>query len=88
MTNNLFTDEEWGPTAGLTPDGFSKYLDTNFPVGGRYAIADDGDARDAQEIVWHYGQCNMTWTMSCSNSFGFALDGARETGALGVTFTV
>lgn len=32
MTNNLFADEEfeeWGPNAGLTPDGFSKYLDTN-----------------------------------------------------------
>jgi hypothetical protein len=32
MTNNLFGDEdfeEWGPTAGLTPDGASKYLDTN-----------------------------------------------------------
>lgn len=35
MTNHLFTDEdfeEWGPNAGLTPDGFSKYLDTNFPA--------------------------------------------------------
>lgn len=33
MTNHNFTDEdfeEWGPTAGLSPDGSSKYLDTNF----------------------------------------------------------
>src|SRR3954470_6506481 len=33
MTNHNFADEdfeEWGPTAGLTPDGASKYLDTNF----------------------------------------------------------
>jgi hypothetical protein len=33
MTNNLFLDEdfeEWGPGAGLTPDGTSKYIDTNF----------------------------------------------------------
>jgi hypothetical protein len=32
MTNNGFADEdfeEWGPTAALTPDGASKYLDTN-----------------------------------------------------------
>jgi hypothetical protein len=33
MTNNLFVDEdfeEWGPGAGLTPDGATKYIDTNF----------------------------------------------------------
>lgn len=33
MTNNNFVDEdfeEWGPSAGLTPDGATKYLDTNF----------------------------------------------------------
>jgi hypothetical protein len=35
MTNHNFVDEDfedWGPTAGLTPDGASKYLDTNFPA--------------------------------------------------------
>ena len=35
MTNNGFADEdfeEWGPTAGLSPDGASKYLDTNLPA--------------------------------------------------------
>jgi hypothetical protein len=35
MTNNGFADEdfeEWGPTAGLAPDGASKFLDTNFPA--------------------------------------------------------
>jgi hypothetical protein len=33
MTNHSFADEDfedWGPTAGLSPDGASKYLDTNF----------------------------------------------------------
>jgi hypothetical protein len=32
MTNHNFADEdfeEWGPTAGLAPDGATKYLDTN-----------------------------------------------------------
>lgn len=35
MTNHNFTDEdfeEWGPGAGLTPDGATKYFDTNFPA--------------------------------------------------------
>jgi hypothetical protein len=41
MTNNLFVDEdfeEWGPGAGLTPDGASKYIDTNFSAA---ALADN-----------------------------------------------
>jgi hypothetical protein len=35
MTNHNFVDEdfeEWGPGAGLSPDGTTKYLDTNFPA--------------------------------------------------------
>lgn len=41
MTNHNFIDEdfeEWGPNAGLTPDGFSKYLDINFSAA---ALRDD-----------------------------------------------
>lgn len=55
-------------------------LDLGYPTqvscqGGRYVIADDGDAPDVQEVLWTYPQAVMTWMGLLANSYGFDLHG-------------
>ena len=75
MTNHNFADEdfeEWGPTAGLTPDGASKYLDTNFPAtslrdDAHLCYIEQQPAADAalpsytSQITWTSGTGFDTW---------------------------
>jgi predicted dehydrogenase len=54
--------------------------------GGRYAINDDGDAPDLQEMTWQYPNLTMTWYMSCCNSFAFDFGRGKPARRLGSYF--
>jgi predicted dehydrogenase len=67
----------WAYSGGWTP-GMAPHiidlpiwaLDLGVPElthssGGRFAISDQGDAPDTQQVIWQYPNLAMTWKMSC-----------------------
>jgi predicted dehydrogenase len=54
--------------------------------GGRYAIDDDGDAPDVQEVLWQYPDFTMTWMSSLCNSFAFDFGRGTPERRLGIYF--
>ncbi|MBI5833847.1 MAG: Gfo/Idh/MocA family oxidoreductase [Armatimonadetes bacterium] len=59
---------------------------TTYCSGGRYAIDDDGDAPDVQEVLWQYPGFTMTWSMSCVNSFAWDFGRGTPSRRLGIYF--
>lgn len=92
--NCSFWDSSGGYTPGMAPHIIDLpiwALDLSVPlvtssIGGRHVICDDGDAPDTQEVFWQYGKLNMTWTMSCCNSFGYDFGRGTRERRLGIYF--
>jgi len=59
---------------------------TTYCSGGRYAIKDDGDAPDVQEVLWQYPGFTMAWSMSCVNSFAWDFGRGTPARRLGIYF--
>ncbi|MBP20632.1 MAG: Gfo/Idh/MocA family oxidoreductase [Arenicellales bacterium] len=89
-----FWDYSGGWTPGMAPHIIDLpiwALDLGVPTvtscsGGRYAISDDGDAPDAQEVLWQYPNMTMTWMMNMANSFGFDFGRGSRARRLGIYF--
>jgi predicted dehydrogenase len=92
--NCSFMDYSGGWTPGMAPHivdlpywalnlGIPK---TTYCSGGRFVIDDAGDAPDTQEVLWHYDDMTLTWTMNCANSFGFDFGRGKEARRLGIYF--
>lgn len=88
----------WDYTHGWTP-GMAPHiidlpiwaLDLGVPevtscAGGRFVIQDDGDGPDTQEVIWHYPNFTMTWTMNCASSFAFDFGRGKPARRLGIYF--
>ncbi len=66
-------------------------LELDYPTsvscsGGRYAVDDDGDAYDTQEILFQYPDFTLTWMSTLANSYGFDLGSGRPARRLGIYF--
>jgi predicted dehydrogenase len=89
-----FWDYSGGWTPGMAPHIIDLpiwALNLDIPevtscTGGRFAISDDGDAPDTQEVTWHYPNFTMTWSMNCANSFAFDFGRGKPARRLGIYF--
>jgi len=91
ITKNAYTHSSFMTYSGGWTPGMGPHLidlpywalELGFPkrtssCGGRYLIADVGDAQDTHEVLWEYGNFAMTWSMSLINSYGHEFQGPAK----------